>query len=114
MTVVYKAEDLKLGRVVAIKVLLQVFGRLAEREKARFHQEARAASILDHSNIENIHEIDERQGETFIIMRYVEGDSQHRKIKDLKLKIKNVLEAAVQIAEAWPSSRSQALRLLRE
>ncbi|MEE9186741.1 MAG: protein kinase, partial [Bacteroidota bacterium] len=72
MGVVYKAEDLKLGRTIAIKLLPQIFGQLGEEEKARFYQEARAASLLDHPNIETIHEIDEHEGQTFIVMGYVE------------------------------------------
>src|SRR6266849_8727532 len=72
MGVVYKAEDLKLKRTVAIKFLpkrLSVHGE----ERERFTHEAQAASSLNHPNICVIHEIDEANGETFMVMEYIEG-----------------------------------------
>src|SRR6267154_5422555 len=72
MGVVYKAEDLKLKRIVAIKFLpkrLSVHGE----ERERFTLEAQAASSLNHPNICVIHEIDEANDETFLVMEYIEG-----------------------------------------
>src|SRR3990170_8998744 len=72
MGVVYKAQDTKLDRTVALKFLPKHL--LCDSEaKIRFEQEAKAASALDHPNICTIHEIDEVEGECFISMAYVEG-----------------------------------------
>jgi serine/threonine protein kinase len=72
MGVVYKAEDLKLTRTVALKFLPQGLDA-DEPERARFLQEARAAAILNHPNICTIHDIHEEDGQQFIVMEYVEG-----------------------------------------
>lgn len=109
MGVVYKAEDLKLGRTVAIKVLPKTLGALAEDEKARFYQEARAASLLDHPNIETIHEVDEHEGETFIVMGYVEGQTLRQKIQHSRLKIKEAVELALQVAEGIQAAHEKGI-----
>ena len=74
MGIVYKAEDTKLERTVALKFLAS---HLLEDEegRARFIREAKAAAALDHPNICTVHEIDEIEGEIFIAMAYVEGQS---------------------------------------
>ncbi len=79
MGVVYKAEDTKLERTVALKFLAS---HLLEDEegRARFIREAKAAASLDHPNICTIHEIDEVEGETFIAMAYIEGQTVKDKI----------------------------------
>ena len=109
MGVVYKAEDTKLGRTVAIKVLPRTFGVLDDEEKARFYQEARAASMLDHPNIETIHEIDEHQGETFIVMGYVEGLTLQQRIQHTKPKIKEAVDLAIQIAEGLQAAHEKGI-----
>ena len=81
MGVVYKAEDTKLGRTVALKFLPPELTRDDEAKK-RFIQEAQAASALDHPNICNIHEIDEtNDGQMFIAMACYEGESLKAKIE---------------------------------
>src|SRR2546428_12462061 len=71
---VYKAEDLKLGRHVAIKVL-PAEATQDQRARQRFLREARSASALNHPNIVTIHAIEETEGFDFIVMEYVEGES---------------------------------------
>ena len=106
MGVVYKARDLKLERYVALKFLSPRLSS-GEDEKKRFIQEAKAASALDHTNICTIYEIVEiksipgESGEDnlFISMAYYEGETLAHKIKDERLKIKEVIDYTIQIAE---------------
>ena len=81
MGVVYKAQDLKLDRFVALKFLSPQLGE-DEEDKKRFIQEAKAASTLDHPNICTIHEIDESEnGQLFIVMAYYDGETLKKKIE---------------------------------
>ena len=99
MGIVYKAEDTKLQRTVAIKVLKpEAIGDPEAKE--RFIREARAASALNHPNITTIHEIDEWQGRDFIVMEYVEGQTVKEKVKSSPLPMDEVLDIAAQTAEA--------------
>jgi len=98
MGVVYKAEDTKLDRIVALKFLSKDL--LCDKEaKTRFIHEAKAASALDNPNIATIHEIDEAEGECFISMAYIEGKSIKELIKGKKLSIEEILRIAIQIGE---------------
>src|SRR3972149_8525777 len=98
MGVVYKAQDIKLARIIALKFLPKHL--LCDNEaKIRFEHEARAASALNHTNITTIHEIDEIEGECFICMEYVEGNSIKELLKEKKLSIEEILKIAIQIAE---------------
>ena len=99
MGVVYRAEDERLGRTVALKFLPPIHS-LDPTAKERFTQEARAASALDHPNICSIHEIAESEnGRLFIAMAYYEGESLKEKIASAPLPIDEVLGLALQIAE---------------
>ena len=97
MGVVYKAEDPKLQRNVALKLLAP---HLTEdpKSKARFLREAQAAATVDHPNICTIHEIDEVGGQTFISMAYVEGQTLDRKIETGEMALREALEIATEVA----------------
>ena len=98
MGVVYKAQDTKLDRIVALKFLPKHLLR-DEEAKTRFVHEAKAASALDHQNIATIYEIDEAEGECFISMAYIEGKSIKELIKEKELSIEEILKIGIQIAE---------------
>ena len=98
MGVVYKAEDTKLRRTVALK--FPSIDRLAsEEEKARFVREAQAAATLNHPNICTIYEIDEADGHTFIAMEFVEGQSIKEKLRARPLPLEEALDIATQAAQ---------------
>jgi tetratricopeptide (TPR) repeat protein/TolB-like protein len=98
MGVVYRAEDTKLKRTVALKFLSpQALG--AEEDKTRFIHEAQAAAALTHPGICTVYEIDEVDGQTFIAMECVEGLSLKEKIASGPMKIDETLSTAIQIAE---------------
>ena len=81
MGVIYMAEDTRLKRTVALKFLPpHLLG--SDAEKARFIHEAQAAAALDHPNICTVYEIDETDGQTFIVMAYVDGVSLKKKIEE--------------------------------
>jgi len=99
MGVVYKAKDSHLDRFVAIKVLPPE--RVADPErKARFVQEAKAASALNHPNIITVHDIDEQDGVDFIVMEYVTGKTLDEIIPRKGMKLGDALKYAVQISDA--------------
>jgi serine/threonine protein kinase/tetratricopeptide (TPR) repeat protein len=109
MGVVYKAEDTKLGRSVALKFLPPELTRDTEARK-RFAQEARAASALDHPNICTIHEIDETaEGQLFIAMAFYEGESLKAKIERGPLKLDEALDIAAQIAQGLAKAHEQGI-----
>jgi len=99
MGIVYKAEDLKLKRTIALKFLSPELTRDTEA-KERFIQEAQATSALDHPNICTIHEIDETEdGQLFIVMAYYEGETLKKKIERGQLELEQSIDIAVQVAQ---------------
>jgi serine/threonine protein kinase/Tfp pilus assembly protein PilF len=98
MGVVYKAQDTKLDRIVALKFLPQHLTS-DPVEKERFVHEAKAASALNHTNITTIYEIDEFQGQMFIVMEYCEGKTLKQIIEQETLSIRKVLDIGIQICE---------------
>ena len=108
MGVVYKAEDTKLKRPVALKFLkTHLLGD--EEVKARFRREAEAAASLHHPNICTVYEIDEVEGKTFIAMAFIEGEGLDKKIDAAPLKINEVLEIAIQIAQGLRSGHENGV-----
>jgi serine/threonine protein kinase/tetratricopeptide (TPR) repeat protein len=103
MGVVYKAVDLRLHRTVAIKVLPPELIADLKRRK-RFQSQAQAASALNHSNICTIYEIDEIDGNLFIVMEYVEGKTLREEIRQGPMEINKALDIAIQIASALEKS----------
>jgi TolB-like protein/Flp pilus assembly protein TadD/predicted Ser/Thr protein kinase len=98
MGVVYKTEDTKLKRTVALKFLPPELTHISE-VKERFMREAQAAAALDHPNICTVYEFDEAEEKTFISMAYIEGQSLKKKIESGPLKLDKALGIATQVAE---------------
>ncbi len=109
MGVVYKAEDTKLKRMVALKFLPQDLTR-KEHAKQRFIREAQNASSLDHPNICNIHEIDETDdGQLFISMTYYEGETLQKKIERGPLHIEQAIAITIQVAQGLFKAHSKKI-----
>jgi serine/threonine protein kinase/Tfp pilus assembly protein PilF len=109
MGIIYKAEDLKLKRIVALKVLPESFTH-DEESKRRFTNEARTASVLQHNNICTIHNIEETEkGQFFIVMDCYEGESLKEKISRRQMNLEEVLNITIQIANGLSKAHEKGI-----
>src|SRR6202142_1475604 len=108
MGIVYEAEDLRLGRHVALKFIPEHLAK-DPRSLERFMREARAASQLNHPNICTIHDIEDNNGHPFIVMERLEGESLKQRIRGNPLELEEILEIAIQVADALVASHAKGI-----
>jgi serine/threonine-protein kinase len=108
MGVVYKADDTKLRRTVALKFLPPELTHLPEVHE-RFTREAQAAAVLDHPNICTVHEFDEAEGKPFISMAYIEGQSLRKKTESGPLELEEALRITTQVAEGLQQAHKKGV-----
>jgi eukaryotic-like serine/threonine-protein kinase len=108
MGVVYKAEDLRLGRYVSLKFLPEQLSRDPQAIE-RFQREARAASSLNHPHICTIYDVDQYEGQNFIVMEYLEGQTLKHRILGKPIDLDRVPEYGYQMADALEAAHSKAI-----
>ncbi len=108
MGIVYEAQDLRLGRHVALKFIPEHLAK-DPHSLDRFMREARAASLLNHPNICTIHDIEDNNGHPFIVMEKLEGESLKQRIHGQPLDLDDLLDIALQVADALAASHAKGI-----